>query len=68
MDENLSIGMKLRLKSTGEVGIVIWTWHNEFLVAHDCYVAFFGKELPAGEPSETPYVLKYLSTSLERID
>ena len=68
MVENLSIGMKVRLKSTGEVGIVIWTWHNEFLSAQDCYVAFFGKELPEGEPTEKPYVLRYISTSLEQID
>ena len=68
MGENLSIGVKVRLVGTGEVGIVVWTWHDEFLAAQDCYVAFFGKEFPEGKPSEKPYVLRYLSTSLERID
>ena len=68
MDEDLLIGMKVRLGSTGEVGIVIWTWRDEFLASQDCYVAFFGRELPVGKPSEKPYVLRYLSTSLERID
>ena len=68
MNQQLSIGMKVRLRSTGEVGIVIWTWHDSFLGGEDCYVAFFGKEFPQNKPSEKPYVLRYLSTSLEPID
>lgn len=67
-ENELSIGIKVRLVATGEVGIVVWTWHDEFLDSQDCYVAFFGDHFPSAKPSKIPYILRYLSTSLERID
>lgn len=65
-------GQKVRLPSTGEVGIVVWTWQNE----HDdidVYVAFFGNEFPASkytsdDSPKKPYILRYYASSLERID
>ena len=49
-----------------ELGIVVHCWIDgkpgfEFF---DCYVAFFGVQLPDGKPKEIPYVLRYSSTSL----
>ncbi len=61
------IGQKVRLRSTGEVGIVVWLWENEHGDA-EVYAAFFGMEFPVGEPKEKPYVLRYYDSSLEPID
>jgi hypothetical protein len=61
------IGQKVRLLSTGEVGIVVWNWRNENGDI-DVYVAFFGMEFPVDEPEEKPYVLRYYDSSLEPID
>jgi hypothetical protein len=59
-----SVGDRVRLKSTGEVGIVIWAWDDTF-VGRDTYVAFFGGDFPKGAPVVQPYILKYASSSLE---
>lgn len=68
MSEVLEIGTKVRLADSGEVGIVVWTWHDKFLDTQDCYVAFVGTEFPAGELLEPPYVLRYLASSLEAVE
>jgi hypothetical protein len=64
-EERFSIGDRVQLRSTGEVGIVVWTWDDE-AVGVDNYVAFFGSEYPEGAPEEKPYVLRYASSSLTR--
>ena len=68
----LTPGQKVRLRSTGEVGIVVWTWQNE-QDDTDVYVAFFGNEFPeskyVGSTSpKKPYILRYYESNLERID
>lgn len=68
MAEALEIGTKVRFADSGEVGIVVWTWHDEFLDTQDCYVAFVGTEFPTGKPLEPPYVLRYLASSLEVVE
>lgn len=47
-----------------EVGIVLHCWDDNELEVHDCYVAFFGKNFPVGEPTDRPYVLRCASLSL----
>ena len=50
-----------------EFGIVVHCWIDEEMHAYDCYIAFFGDELPAGKPSEKPYILRYAAISLKVI-
>jgi len=64
---HFAVGDRVRLKSTGEVGVVVWVWHDE-VVGYDRHVAFFGNEFPPAMPVAPPYVLRYAATSLERID
>ncbi len=47
-----------------EFGVVIHCWLDAEIDMHDCLVAFFGNEMPSGEPRESPYILRYASTSL----
>lgn len=57
-------GDRVVLRSTGEKGVVVWTWDDDGVT--DCYVAFFGDAWP--EPDRTPgrpYVLRYYASSLE---
>jgi len=61
----LSVGTRVKLASTGEVGIVIHTWLNEEVHAMDCYVAFFGQSFPERKPDAIPYVLRYFANSLD---
>lgn len=61
---DLRPGDKVRLPSTGEVGIVVWCWLED--KDQDVYVAFFGLEFPQGKPQEKPVVLRYMASSLER--
>lgn len=58
-------GCKVKLISSGEVGIVIHSWVNEELATIDCHIAFYGSEFPIGQPKKPPYVLRYLASSLE---
>jgi hypothetical protein len=51
-----------------EYGAVIHCWFEDEIGGYDCYVAFFGKELPTGKPAEKPYILRYASTSLNVVD
>lgn len=57
-------GTRVRLISTGEVGIVICGWADEVMET-DYYVAFFGGNFPSGKPVRKPYVLRYAGMSLE---
>ena len=68
MDRNLVPGTKVRLinnvDGSWEDGVVVHCWLNDEINAYDCYVAFFGEAIPAGQPAAKPYVLRYASTSL----
>ena len=46
-----------------ECGIIVHVWDDKY-GQQDCYVAFFGKKFPDGEPKEKPYILRYYSSSL----
>ena len=48
-----------------EFGVVIHCWDEGGF--YDCYVAFFGDVAPTGRPAEKPYVLRYASTSLTKL-
>jgi hypothetical protein len=53
------------LMSSGECGIVVWTWPCELADdTPDHYVAFFGKKFPLGKPPRKPYILRCAATSL----
>ena len=54
-------------ESGPEFGIVVHCWRDPEIEAYDCYVAFFGTAVPIGKPSEKPYVLRYSSLSLARL-
>jgi hypothetical protein len=66
-DMNIQIGQRVRHISTGEVGIVVHVWIDPETDAEDAYVAFFGRDFPAGKPAEIPYVLRYFTSSLEPV-
>lgn len=71
-DRYLEPGTRFRLDSavfdddqtTPEFGVVVHCWLDAEIGMFDCYVAFFGSELPVGEPAGSPYVLRYGATSL----
>jgi hypothetical protein len=50
-----------------EYGIVVHCWFSDEIKEYDCYVAFFGHELPIGSPEKPPYILRYASVSLDVI-
>lgn len=47
-----------------EHGVVVHCWGDDEIDAFDCYVAFFGAEMPIRKPREKPYVLRYAASSL----
>jgi hypothetical protein len=51
-----------------EFGVVVSCWLHPQVKFYDCYVAFFGAEVPKGEPEMKPYVLRYASVSLARLE
>jgi hypothetical protein len=52
-----------------EYGVVVHCWESEELGGlHDCYIAFFGDELPSGEPAKMPYVLRYAVVGIDVLD
>lgn len=51
-----------------EFGVVVSCWLHPQVKFYDCYVAFFGSAIPEGEPEQTPYVLRYASVSLARLE
>ena len=74
-DRYISPGTKVRLDSfvnsldevESEYGIVVHCWMNQTIGFYDCYVAFFGDEIPAAEPAEQPYLLRYAAAVLATI-
>lgn len=69
-DEQFEVGQRVYIDSFGEkeVGIVLHCWFDEEIKSYDCYVAFFGNSFPKGKPDEIPYVLRYSSTSLIKVE
>ena len=61
-------GQHVKLRATGEVGVVVHAWLHDELGEIDVYVAFFGSNFPVGEPLDPPYVLRYLESSLDVVD
>ena len=51
-----------------EYGVIVHAWWDDEFQAIDCYVAFFGLEVPVGKPAEKPYVLRYFLSSLTFVD
>jgi hypothetical protein len=70
-DRFIAPGTPVRLTCHGkeghEDGVVVHCWWDEEIASYDCYVAFFGDRIPAGRPSQIPYVLRYASVSLSEI-
>ena len=68
-DRYLAPGTRVTLRSlevgAPEHGVVIHCWGNDEINAWDCYVAFFGEEMPLREPASKPYVLRYAASSLK---
>lgn len=62
------VGQKVKHPSTGEVGVVVWLWEDKKADAVDAYIAFFGKRFPKGAPKQKPYVLRYFTSGLMRLD
>jgi len=62
----LEVGQKVRIPSTGEVGVIIHTWLDE-CGDQDAYIAFFGLEFPSGK-TDMPYTLRYYTAGLEVIE
>ena len=66
-DRYLPPGTKVRCDGSddgSEFGVVVHCWMSDEIHQYDCYIAFFGNELPTGTPTSLPYVLRYASTSL----
>jgi hypothetical protein len=64
-------GTKVSYDGTGaeEFGVVVHCWFARDIQGYDCYVAFFGDEMPTtGKPKCIPYVLRYAATSLTIVD
>ncbi|WP_243455637.1 hypothetical protein [Sphingosinicella sp. BN140058] len=76
IDRYLGPGTKVRRDAyfnddahmTSEFGVVVHCWLDDEIGMYDCYVAFFGDELPTGKPIETPYVLRYAAVGLADLD
>lgn len=72
-EEKIVVGQRVRLSCPGEkdeYGIVIATWRNpEIDHMKDCYVAFWGHEIPDFESDikPDPYILRYAAVSLQPI-
>ncbi|MEM9344989.1 MAG: hypothetical protein AAGB26_00085 [Planctomycetota bacterium] len=64
----METGTKVRLSSTGEVGIILHSWNDSETGDEDNHIAFFGEDFPIGQPERSPYVLRYFTSSLEKID
>jgi hypothetical protein len=62
---DVNIGDKVKLRTSGEVGIVVWLFDLDGWPT--AYVAFFGADYPVGTPKRPPYVLRYALSNLERV-
>lgn len=51
-----------------EFGVVVYCWQDPEIGFFDCYVAFFGTEVPNGIPEQKPYVLRYAAMTLVRLE
>jgi hypothetical protein len=67
VEQPIAAGAKVKLKSTGEFGVVVHAWWDSEMKIANCYVAFFGGSFPVGKPESIPYVLRYAESSLERV-
>lgn len=47
------------LEDGPEYGRVVHCWYDAATEGMDCYVAFFGPEMPTGAPHSKPYILRY---------
>lgn len=69
LDRYFAPGTKVRLRNPTdgqyEHGVVVHCWGDDEIDAYDCYVAFFGAEMPIRKPSDKPYVLRYAASSLQ---
>ena len=71
-EKNIVVGRMVKLScpdKDDEYGIVISTWHDKELDCKDCYVAFWGKDIPDFETAEKvkPYILRYAAISLQSV-
>ncbi len=71
-EEKIIVGQRVKLTCPDhpdEYGIVVSTWYNPEIGMKDCYVAFWGHEIPSFEAEETPrpYILRYAAVSLQPI-
>ena len=48
-----------------EYGIIVNAWYDDSIKATDCYVAFWGSEIPRGKPAGKPYIMQYALSSLD---
>ncbi|MEM6258155.1 MAG: hypothetical protein AAGI37_07565 [Planctomycetota bacterium] len=64
----MEIGTKVKLASTGEVGIILHSWKDPETGDEDNHVAFYGEDFPIGQPDRSPYVLRYFTNTLEKIE
>ncbi len=53
--------------TTSEFGVVVHCWLDNEIGMYDCYIAFFGEDLPDGKPAEKPYVLRYAAVGLAEL-
>lgn len=53
-------------KKITEYGIVVNCWNDEML-GHDCYIAFYGEEIPINKEIK-PYILRYSASVLNVLD
>ncbi len=69
---NIQVGSVVRYDggSRPEYGIVVQTYYDQGDL--DCYVAFWGHEIPTQEetfgPEHQPYILRYYAASLEHVE
>lgn len=61
------VGQRVRLKHTGEVGVIVCLWIDEH-GDQDSYIAFLGTSFPMGMPTQKPYVLRYFTAGLELVE
>lgn len=72
MSEDIKVGDRVvyRGTDTAEYGIVVQTYRDQGDL--DCYVAFWGNEVPtmdeAQAPETRPYILRYYAASLDRVE
>ena len=69
-DSVITRGTTVRYDGTDEpeFGVVVHCWLSSEIGMYDCYIAFFGSEVPKGTPFQKPYVLRYAAVSLARLE